>query len=151
MKDLMKRQVMRELHKLSDMRLVIKPQMGWIRTIREALGMSAEQLGKRLSIIQQRVSAIEKAEPKGTLKLKTLEEVALALNCDLIYFLVPKEPLENMLERQAYKVARKRIEKSSHSMDLEEQSISREEKERQIDELAKELLIKKSKDLWSDE
>ena len=133
MKDLMKRQVMRELHKLSDMRLVIKPQMGWIRTIREALGMSAEQLGKRLSIIQQRVSAIEKAEPKGTLKLKTLEEVSLALNCDLIYFLVPKEPLENMLERQANKVARKRIEKSSHSMDLEEQSISREEKERQID------------------
>ena len=77
MKDLMKRQVMRELHKLSDMRLVIKPQMGWIRTIREALGMSAEQLGKRLSIIQQRVSAIEKAEPKGTLKLKTLPLITL--------------------------------------------------------------------------
>lgn len=150
-KDLMKRQVIRELQKLTDLKLVIKPSSGWIRTIREALGMTAEQLGKRLHAIQQRVSAIEKAEPIGALRIKTLEEVALALNCDLVYFLVPKQPIEKMLERQAYKIARKRIEQSSHSMDLEEQSISEEEKRRQIDKLAKELLVKKSKELWSDE
>lgn len=151
MKDLMKQQVIRELQKLHGMQLIIKPQKGWIRTIREALGMTAEQLGKRLNIIQQRVSAIEKAESTRTLKLKTLEEIALALNCDLVYFLVPKEPIENMLERQAFKVAQKRIEASSHSMDLEKQSISQEEKRRQIDKLARELLFKKSKELWSDE
>jgi predicted DNA-binding mobile mystery protein A len=151
MKDLMQRQVSRELQRLTKIGPVTRPPSGWVRTIREALGMTARQLAERLGVIQQRVSALEKAEPRGGLKLKTLEDAAEALNCRLVYFLVPLEPIETMLKKRAHGVAKKRIVQSSHSMDLEAQPVSDEEKRRQIDELANELLTKRPKELWDEE
>ena len=147
----MKMQVIQELNDLLNLRLPNRPQSGWIRSIRESIGMTTRQLAKRLGVIQQRASAIELAEKSGTLKMKTLEEVAKALNCRLVYYLVPIEPPEKFLKERAYEVAKRQLSLSTHSMDLESQGISSEEKQRQLKKIADELLVKGSKELWDDE
>lgn len=150
MKDLIKRQVSRELQKLMKIGPINKPNSGWINVIRDALGMSKIQLAKRLGISQQRISKLESAESTQVLKIKTLEEAAKALNCKLVYFLVPIEPIETILKKRAYALAKKRIEESSHSKDLEAQPVSRAEKDQQIKELANDLLINHPKELWNE-
>src|SRR5271155_2214754 len=70
------------------------PVRGWIRAIREALGMSMEQLAERLKIKQPSLVALEQSEAKGSIELATLRRVAEALDCTLIYALVPHKPLE---------------------------------------------------------
>src|SRR5215813_8399297 len=70
------------------------PVKGWIRAVREALGMTAEQLGRRLGVKQSSVVALEQSEAKGSIELATLRRVAEALDCTLVYALVPNKPLE---------------------------------------------------------
>src|ERR1019366_3112271 len=70
------------------------PVRGWIKAIREALGMTTEQLSKRLGVKQPSIVAIEQSEAKGTIELGTLRRVAEALDCTLIFALVPHKPLE---------------------------------------------------------
>src|ERR1700691_1252652 len=71
------------------------PVRGWIKAIREALGMSTAQLAERLGIKQPSLEELEQSETKGTIELATLRRVAEALDCTLIYALVPNQPLEN--------------------------------------------------------
>lgn len=152
MKVLKNRQVGRELAALAEAGNKIgRPKIGWIRTIREYLGMTTGQLAKRLGVVQQRVSAIEDAEQRGMLKIRTLEEAATALNCKLVYCLVPIEPLDAVLKQRAYALAKRRLDLSTHSMDLEAQTVSAQEKNQQLEEFVKELLIKRPKDLWDEE
>ena len=70
------------------------PVRGWIKALREALGMSTAQLAKRLGIKQPSLVALEQSEAKGTIELATLRRVAEALDCTLVYALVPNKPLE---------------------------------------------------------
>jgi predicted DNA-binding mobile mystery protein A len=79
-----------------------RPLCGWIKAVRDALGMSTYELGSRLGVRAARVTQIERAEVAGTLRLASLERTAEALGCELCYALVPKEPLEQMVRRQAF-------------------------------------------------
>jgi predicted DNA-binding mobile mystery protein A len=87
-------------------RLIAAPANGWIRAIREALGMTAIQLGRRLGVSQQRALAIEGAETQGSLTLASLARAAEALDCQLVYALVPRRPLEGLVEERAAAHAR---------------------------------------------
>lgn len=73
-----------------------------MRTIRDALGMSTVELAMRMRVTRSRVSQIERAEVDGSIHVSTLVRAAEALNCRLVYFLVPNEPLEQMVWRQAF-------------------------------------------------
>jgi predicted DNA-binding mobile mystery protein A len=84
-----------------DAQIGLRPASGWIRTLRDALGMSAFELGLRMGVTQPRASQIERAEVHGSITLSTLERAAEALNCRLHYVLVPDEPLDRMVRRQA--------------------------------------------------
>ena len=81
------------------------PPIGWIRPIREALGMSQYELGQRMGVSQPRVAQLERAEASGSIQLSTMRNAAAALGCSLWYVLVPDEPLELMVQRQALHVA----------------------------------------------
>ena len=99
----------KSVHRLSlDQRLIgldgqigPRPARGWVRTLRDALGMSAFELGLRMGVTQPRASQIERAELNGSITLSTLERAAEALNCRLHYVIVPDEPLDRMVRRQA--------------------------------------------------
>ena len=115
-----------------------QPVRGWIKAIREALGMTAEQLAKRLGVKQPSVVALEQSEAKGTIELATLRRVAEALDCTLIYALVPNKPLEQTVRERARLFARRRREPIEHSMALEDQKVQRKETEALIDEILRE-------------
>ncbi|MBP6013294.1 MAG: mobile mystery protein A [Alphaproteobacteria bacterium] len=100
-----------------------KPQGGWVRAIRHALGMTTAQLGRRLSVSQPRVIEIEKAEADGSITLKTLERAADALGCRVVYALVPERPLTERIERKALEIADLRIGAVEQTMSLTDQSV----------------------------
>jgi predicted DNA-binding mobile mystery protein A len=84
-----------------DDRVGSPPLTGWIRAIREALGMSQFELGQRMGVSQPRVAQIERAEAKGLVELATIARTAAALGCSLRYVLVPEQSLEEMVCQQA--------------------------------------------------
>lgn len=126
-------------------RLAVPPK-GWIRAIRDALGMSALQLGTRLGVKPQSVADLEKSEAHGTIQLKTLRRAAEAFDCTLIYALVPNSSLEDAVQTRAREIARKELASIGHTMDLEAQGLSKAEREAQVDEYVREHLRKR--DLW---
>jgi predicted DNA-binding mobile mystery protein A len=123
------------------------PVRGWIKAIREALGMSSAQLAKRLKIRQPSVSDIEQSELKSTIRLATLRRVAEALNCTLVYALVPNEPLEKIVHEQARKVARRRLELVEHSLLLESQGVPAKDFEAHVDAFVRDM---NPRILWDD-
>ncbi len=122
------------------------PPKGWIRAIRDALGMSALQLGTRLGVKSQSVADMEKSEGYGTIQLKTLRKAAEALDCTLVYALVPNSSLEGAVQTRAREIASKELARIGHTMDLEAQSLSKAERQAQIDEYVREHL--RERDLW---
>ncbi|MGA3211918.1 MAG: mobile mystery protein A [Terriglobales bacterium] len=114
------------------------PVRGWIRAIREALGMTTEQLARRLGIKQPSIVAIEQSEAKGTIELATLKRVAEALDCTLVYALIPKEPLEATVRARARVFTRTRREPIEHSMMLEDQKVATQGTDARIDGIVRE-------------
>lgn len=114
------------------------PVRGWIKAIREALGMSTAQLAQRLGVRQPSLVAIEQSEAKGTIELATLRRVAEALDCTLVYALLPNKPLEAMLRDRARAFTRRRREHVEHTMLLEDQMVTGKNAEARLDETVRE-------------
>jgi len=128
-----------------------RPSRGWIKAIREALGMTTAQLAGRIGVSQPRAVAIEQAERTGALTLDSLERAARALDCELVYALVPHRPLEEMVEERARLNAERRLARIRHTMTLEDQPVTAADEQRQLDDLVRRLLEKPGSSLWNDE
>jgi len=126
----------------------VPPQRGWIRTIRESLGMTQSQLAARLKITQQALNDLEKSEAEGKITLDSLRRLASALGCRFVYAAVPEQPLGEIRRRRAHDVAKKQLGRVSRSMKLEAQGTSERETKRQIEELTEELLQGSARKLW---
>lgn len=125
------------------------PAKGWINGIRTALKMSFRQLAGRLSITAQSAQEIETREQNGTITLKTLKEVASALDMKLVYGFVPRDgSFSDMLEKQAQRVARKIVMRTDNTMKLEGQQVRKERVEKAIQELADEIKKEMPRYLW---
>ena len=124
---------------------------GWVKAIREALGMTTAQLARRIGVSQPRAVAIEKAEATNAITLESLERAARALDCQLVYALVPRKPLEELVTDRAILLATRRLQSTSHTMALEDQSVDKADEREQIQLLAKRLLEKPGSSLWDDE
>src|SRR5580704_8929912 len=96
-----------------------RPSGGWLRAIRQALGMTTRQLARSVGVTQAAVVDAERTEAKGDISLTTLQRYAAALGCELSYVLVPKRPLKEMVEERADRIARDQVSRVSHSMALE--------------------------------
>ena len=122
---------------------------GWVRAIREALGMTNVQLARRLKLkAPQTIEDMQTYEASGTIKLQTLRKLAEALGCRVVYAVVPPKPLDEMRRDRAHAIARRQLQHVSHSMKLEAQGVSPEEEERQLELLIQELLAGNPKKLW---
>lgn len=100
------------------------PTKGWIRALRDSLGLSAAQLGNRLGVRSQSIDDLEKSEAAGTISLDALARVGQAMDCTLVYALVPNTSLEATVQRQAEALARAAISGVAHTMALEDQQVS---------------------------
>ncbi|MEZ5558134.1 MAG: mobile mystery protein A [Pseudomonadales bacterium] len=138
----------RKLNSLRDSTALLRPPKGWVKALREALGMTAEQLARRIGVTKPRVYEIERSELDGSITLHSLERAAQAMDCQLVYALVPRQPLQNMVEQRALLEANKRIRAAAHTMALEDQAVEEQELREQVETLAKELLNQKGSVLW---
>lgn len=127
------------------------PKGGWLQVIRTVLGLTGKQLAHRLGISSANIPGFERREREGSISLKKLAEIAEAMDCRLVYFLVPNKPFDKLLEERARMVAKKRLRTVGHSMALESQGLSRAQTEQQEKELIEELLQGNLKDLWDEE
>jgi predicted DNA-binding mobile mystery protein A len=124
------------------------PVKGWIRAIREALGMSGKQLANRLNVSQPRIPKLEQDEVSGVVSLKTMRQAAEAMDCIFVYAIVPRVTLEETVRAQARKVAEARSKRVSHTMLLEAQNLSVEEQRASLDAAIDELVREMPKELW---
>ena len=126
------------------------PEEGWVRTVREALGMSQRQLAERMGVSKTTVNSAERNETRGTIRLDSLTALANGLDCELVYALVPRRSLQATLSNRAEEMARRLVDSVSSSMELEEQGVGDEEKQRQIEDLAADLLRDRTRAFWDD-
>ena len=136
------------LTKLRDARPPSPPGSGWVKAIRESMGMSASALARKLGVTPASIAKLEKAEADERVTLASLRKLASALDCELQYALVPRKSLEEILKDRAMTVARQRISPISHSMSLEDQSVDKSSREKQLQLLAKEILDGPRRNLW---
>lgn len=127
-----------------------RPPAGWLRAIREALGMTSAVLAGRLEITASGVRKLEHAEAIDAITLGTLRRVAEALDCDLEYALVPRRPLRDMRWRQAMRLAQQWQQRAGRTMALEAQPVaspSAAANER-LEAMAEEILRTSGTRLW---
>jgi predicted DNA-binding mobile mystery protein A len=120
---------------------------GWIRALRQALGLSAAALGRRMKLAQQSVVQLEDNEKNATITLASLRRAAEALDAELIYAIVPRKNLRDTISERARELAKQRVAPVAHSMQLEAQGISEKELSERITELAREL-EQRPRELW---
>jgi predicted DNA-binding mobile mystery protein A len=112
--------------------------------------MTTTQLARRLGIAQPSVTGLEKAEASRAITLETLERAARALDCTLVYTLVPRKPLETVVQERAREKARARLRAISHSMTLEDQRVGVEDEQEQLERLVQKLLEGPGSTLWDE-
>jgi len=146
-----RRQLDRRLSSFIDPDALKPPPRGWVKAIREALGMTAAQLGQRLGVTQERTLAIEKAEVGRAITLDSLQRAAQALGCRFVYTLVPEMPLEEMVKERASRLASRRLKSAGHSMALEAQSVEASDEREQLERLTRQLMERGGSELWDEE
>jgi predicted DNA-binding mobile mystery protein A len=128
--------------------LPARPPSGWARTVRDALGMPATTLAKRLGISTSGVQKLELAETNQVITLASLHKLAQALGCELQYALVPRQPLAQQLQDQAQKVATQQLAPVAHTMALEDQAVQGPARQLQRELLIQGLLAGPRRNLW---
>jgi predicted DNA-binding mobile mystery protein A len=140
-----------KLKYLFGLRLNVIPEGGWVKTVRNALGLTAAQLAKRLKIPTSNVLILEKREAAEKVNLSSLQRAAKAMNCRLVWAIVPEEPyqsLSDIVEKRAQELAEQLVKSTDQSMRLEAQGIDPELSRRQAKELAEELVRDGDPRIW---
>ena len=126
------------------------PRGGWIQCIREALGMSVQQLAKRLGVTRANAYRLESHEQEGTITFQSMQKAAKALHCRFVYVLVPEDSLEEIIAKQADAYINTKVDYITHSMELEDQKPSPEDL-KQIIKILHEAFANHPKKIWDEE
>ncbi|PCJ00928.1 MAG: transcriptional regulator [Alphaproteobacteria bacterium] len=126
------------------------PSEGWLAVVRKALGMSVVQLAKRRGVTRNQISKLERTELQGAVTLRTMQNMAEAMDCRFVYAVVPRDDVETLIDKQARKKALKLVSKAGQHMALEAQSLSNEQMRFELDRLTQELKDKPPTDFWED-
>lgn len=143
-----RRSLDRQLQPYTDLAARPIPVLGWVRAIRDALGMSGADLARRLNVAQPTITQLEKSETAGTIQLDTLRRAAAAMDCRVVYAVVPNGSLDGVVRRRARFVAEQELAATDQSMRLEAQTPPAELREDVIAERAEELIDTRL--LWVD-
>ena len=149
-KALRREQLDRSLTQSPGLRRLTQPKRGWIREVREILGLSAQQLAARMGVSQPTVAKMEQAEARGAVTLVSLTRAAEAMDCHLVYAFVPRSSFEEILQVRAFEVATRLLDRVGHTMSLEAHGPDAEFQARRVRELADELVRTLSRDLWEE-
>lgn len=120
--ELARKQLDRKLSPLRSMELT-PPARGWLRAIREALGMTSAQFAARRGVVPSRITALEKAEVTGAATIKSMREAAEAMGCTFVYAIVPSQSLDDTLRARAVALSDVELTRVHHTMRLEDQAL----------------------------
>ncbi len=128
---------------------LVTPPTGWVKAVRTALGMSMEQLGKRLGVTKQSIHDVEQREKEGSVTIRSLSEIANALDMKLVYGFIPRDgTLDALIDRKARELAEKIVLRTAQNMKLEAQENSAERIEKAIRERTEEIKRTMPRMLW---
>lgn len=150
-KDIAKKQMLSRINKSAtdSARQLQTPKEGWIALVRNALGMSGAQLGKRLSLSRGRISQAEKAEAEGGVTLRSMHELAEGLGCRFVYAIIPESgDLGDVVEAQARNKATALVKRAATHMALEKQSLRDEQNKAEIERLTRDLIQNPPSNFW---
>lgn len=122
---------------------IVPQSSGWIKTVREAIGMTVSQLATRLGVTQPRITKMESNE--DNLKLSTMKKAAEAMNCEFVYYFKPRTTFQNLVDEQAQKKAVEVLKTVNENMALENQEIAEDEA---VKDFASDLINTKIKQIW---
>jgi len=124
-----------------------RPGSGWIRAIRQALGLSQADLARRVGVSSGAINKLEHAEVPGGITISKLSQIARALDCSLVYALVPNSTLEETVMKQARSKARELLRHTADTMVLKDQPIDEGRHDEALEITARQLVA--SGKLWS--
>lgn len=130
---------------------LVAPQRGWIRAIRESLGMTMRQLADRAGMAPSRVPVLERAEVTGSATLRSLRRAAEAMNCTFVYAFVPNASLEDILRARVMRQAEREVVRLDHTMRLENQAVLAADLDAQRKRSADLILAGSLRGLWDEE
>lgn len=123
-KDLTLRQLDRTLATFSSARREARPQHGWLRAIRKSLDLSMEDVARKLSVTKPLIQQFEDAEKEDRITLHSLRRVAAALDCTLVYAIVPKAgTLTELAECRVREQVVSDVHAVERTMALEDQAV----------------------------
>ena len=124
------------------------PPRGWLRAIRDAIGMNGQQFANRLGVTWQSMSDLEASEAAGTITLNSLKKAAAALNGRLVYAILPDAAsLDEMVNQRAAQIARRDLSRVGQTMRLEDQETATDTLDERLDDQIAEHV--RDGDLWS--
>lgn len=125
----------------------LPPAGGWARAVRQALGMSAEQLSRRVGVSRATVATLERSEARGRITLASLEKLARGLGCRVSYALVPEvaASLSGVRRARARKLARSQLATAPGAQTA---GLDADQTRRRLERLTDELLAGSPRKLW---
>jgi len=149
-KTLIRKQLDNNLQTFEPLKKISPPLKGWIRAIKDALGMNGRQLADRMGEHRSRTKQIEQQELTGSVTIKTMRRTAEALDCQFVYGFVPRSSLEETVRLRAKHIAAKRLAQANQTMALENQSLSQRENRKVLAEMVDELVDAPPSNLWDE-
>jgi predicted DNA-binding mobile mystery protein A len=128
----------------------VRPPKGWVRAVRDALGMTTAQLARRMGVSQPRIVELEQSEVSGGITLRSLQRAAEALGCRVIYAIVPNKTLEATVRERAEKLAARHIGFVEHNMRLEDQAVRDKRSLEEVHRQTVENHLRRPARLWDD-
>ncbi len=122
-RELRLKQLAATLDEFTNAKQIVRPARGWLRAVREALGVSQQQVASAAKVKRQSIIGFEKAEASDRITLRNLRRVADAMGCELIYAIVPKSgSIQELAEQRTRSEATKRVLSVEQTMALEDQA-----------------------------
>lgn len=127
-----------------------RPPKGWIRAIRDALGLTARQLARRMGKTHSVVVRLEGSEVADTITLGSLRAAAEAMDCTLVYAIVPNRSLTETARARATAIADAHLARVHHTMRLEDQALQPDDLEHERERLIASILARGGSRLWDE-
>lgn len=127
------------------------PPSGWLKAIRGSLGLTIRQLAERVGVAHGSIAQLEKREPRKKVTLESLENVARAMDCKVVYAIIPRESgktLDDIIKMKALEAATLILKDVAHTMRLEKQGTSEKQIQKEIERVSKELIDSNNSKIW---
>ncbi len=127
------------------------PPSDWLKALRGSLGLTIRQLAERVGVGHGSIAQLEKREPKKKVTLESLENAARAMDCKVVYAIVPIKSgntLDDIIKSKAQEAAGLILKDVAHTMRLEKQGTSEKQIQKEIERVAKELIESNDPRIW---